>query len=356
MKSIALTMIVKNEERCLARCLESARPWVDQIIVLDTGSTDRSVEIAREFGARVHQRRWTDDFAAARNAALAQSSADWNLILDADEWISGGAGYLDLLRTDTARRVHYVSLQNQLSEADETLKDHAMLARILPKGVRYQGRIHEQPVHRLPRVSSSLVISHDGYLPAQKAGKQQRNIRLLEAAIQASPDDPYYHYQLGKEHDAAQQPALALQHYWQALALESGQPGWRHDLCIRIMECLKRTDNLERGIDFASQALNAWEHSPDFHYMAASLLAEQMARQPGLESDYLPLIESLCLKALDLGDAPHLTGAVTGRGSFLAAHLLSESYERANLTDKASQARQWCETLYQHHLLQGPAA
>ena len=73
MKTIALTMIVKNEARSLARCLDSVAPWVDKMIVLDTGSTDDTIAIARAHGAEVYERRWTNDFAAARNAALARS-------------------------------------------------------------------------------------------------------------------------------------------------------------------------------------------------------------------------------------------------------------------------------------------
>ena len=83
-------MIVKNEARSLARCLDSVAPWVDKMIVLDTGSTDDTIAIARAHGAEVYERRWTNDFAAARNAALAHSDADWNLVLDADEWLTSG--------------------------------------------------------------------------------------------------------------------------------------------------------------------------------------------------------------------------------------------------------------------------
>src|ERR1700689_1973012 len=78
-------MIVRNAENDLRPCLESARPLVDQIVVIDTGSTDRTQEIAAEFGATVVSFPWTDHFADARNAALAPITTDWVLVLDADE-------------------------------------------------------------------------------------------------------------------------------------------------------------------------------------------------------------------------------------------------------------------------------
>ncbi|MBC7976187.1 MAG: glycosyltransferase, partial [Myxococcales bacterium] len=91
MNRIALVMIVRDEARSLERCLVSACPWVDEMVVLDTGSVDATRDIARRMGARVERFEWVDDFAAARNASLALSDAAWNLVLDADEWIEGGA-------------------------------------------------------------------------------------------------------------------------------------------------------------------------------------------------------------------------------------------------------------------------
>ena len=91
MKTIALVMIVKNEQRCLKRCLDSVRGLVDLMIVVDTGSEDDTRKIARQAGAEVYQYRWQDDFADARNHALSLSDADWALIMDADEYIMEGS-------------------------------------------------------------------------------------------------------------------------------------------------------------------------------------------------------------------------------------------------------------------------
>ena len=83
---INLVMIVKNEARSLKKCLQAAKPLVDRILITDTGSTDKTVEIADMMGAAVSEFTWVDDFSAARNFALDQSDADWNLVLDADEY------------------------------------------------------------------------------------------------------------------------------------------------------------------------------------------------------------------------------------------------------------------------------
>jgi glycosyltransferase involved in cell wall biosynthesis len=83
---LALLVIAKNEARGIARCLQSAQPHVRRMVVLDTGSTDDTVQIARSCGAQVYQEPWRDDFAWARNRALELADADWSLFLDADEW------------------------------------------------------------------------------------------------------------------------------------------------------------------------------------------------------------------------------------------------------------------------------
>jgi glycosyltransferase involved in cell wall biosynthesis len=88
--SVSLCTIVKNEKNHLARCLVSAKPFVDEIIVVDTGSTDETKDIARVFGARIYEIEWVDDFSKARNFALSKASGDWILVLDADETLSSG--------------------------------------------------------------------------------------------------------------------------------------------------------------------------------------------------------------------------------------------------------------------------
>ena len=185
-------MIVRDEARCLARCLESVRPHVDRMIVLDTGSTDDSVEIARRCGAIVHHYAWTDDFAAARNAALDHSDADWNLILDADEWLIGDASALDSRTLPPAHMappqfLGSVRIVNQGAAGDSVARK--FIPRVLPRGVRYEGRIHEQPVSPLPLAVLSLTIGHDGYGEAQLQRKAGRNEALLRSELQANPGD-----------------------------------------------------------------------------------------------------------------------------------------------------------------------
>ncbi len=181
--TLNLVMIVRNEARCLQRCLDSVRDVVDAMVVLDTGSTDDTIAIARAAGAQVHRMPWPDDFAQARNAALSHSDADWNLVLDADEWLADGFDALLALKGQPPTfvgRLSVYSLTADPSAPQGQAVAPSWIPRVLPRGVRYQGRIHEQPVFNGPRTDLPVQVGHDGYLPEHMAGKGLRNQQLLK--------------------------------------------------------------------------------------------------------------------------------------------------------------------------------
>ena len=330
MSSVALVMIARNEARCIARALRSAAPFVDEMIVLDTGSTDDTVEIARSCGARVHHFDWIDDFAAARNAALAHACAQWNLILDADEWM-GDAALPATLKVALAQGAQFLGLLPVHSDFDLAGKvetEQAWLPRLLPAGVRYQGRIHEQPVTALGWQRLALPIMHDGYRDALAAHKQGRNERLLLKALEQAPDDPYLCYQLGKNYEAYGDFARAVFHYRQALSLADAGAAYRHALVVRAMYSLKMAQLHAEAIDLAEREMPNWQHSPDFFFVLGDLMLDWASRNPATAFDeLLPIAESSWRKCLELGEQPVLAGSVRGRGSYLAAHNLAVLYE-----------------------------
>ncbi len=325
--TLALVMIVKDEAASLERCLASAIGTVDETIVLDTGSTDATVDIARRMGATVHHFAWCDDFSAARNAALDFSNANWNLILDADEWIVSGQDELRKLKAgDFIGQIAVASLfDNTGTESMST----EWISRLLPRGVRYTGRIHEQPSHPiLPRRRIGLHVRHDGYLPYLLAAKQGRNQSLLKKALERTPADAYLLYQLGKDSAVYGQYNDAVGYFLKALALSSNLDSYRHDLVVRSLFALKKANMHERAIELASNELEHWQHSPDYFFCVADIFLEWAAIHPGeAETELLPIVESALLKCLGIGDQPMISGSVAGRGSYLAAHNLAVLYE-----------------------------
>ncbi|MEO5880950.1 MAG: glycosyltransferase [Caldimonas sp.] len=341
MNRIDLVMIVRDEARCLARCLSSARPWVDGLVVLDTGSVDATVEIAREHGARVAHFAWTFDFAAARNAALALSDAPWRLVLDADEWIAGGGESIGALRLEEPDFIGQVSVASQFDSSGGGVNEApSWLPRVLPQGVRYAGRVHEQPESALSRRRLPLAIGHDGYLDAQKAKKAGRNEHLLGLALEAEPEDSYLLYQLGKDRELSGRFAEAEPCYLEALARCDLRAGWRHDLVLRLLFTLKKCARFEAAIALADTEMPRWPDSPDFYFTLGDLLLEWASARPERGTELLPMIESSWLRAVEIGEQPLLQDTVRGRGSFLAAHNLAVLH--ASLGAEAEAAR-WRE-------------
>jgi len=195
-------MIVRDEGAVLARCLRSLRGRVDEIVVVDTGSTDASREIALEHGARVLEHAWSDDFAAARNAALDAASGEWILYIDADEEIAGFARTeLAALLRDSRHAACTVLLRPVTGFT--RYREHRLF-RNRPE-LRFRGVIHESILpaleelcarERLRVVDSSLDIRHYGYdrdLPR----KHERNLPLLRARLEAEPGHVYSWWHLG---------------------------------------------------------------------------------------------------------------------------------------------------------------
>lgn len=322
--SIALVMIVRNESRCLERCLRSAAPHVSDMLVLDTGSTDDTLAIARRCGARVAHFGWIDDFSAARNHALALTDAPWRLVLDADEWLIGGHDGLADLRALSPDFIGMVSVVSQVSDARGELQQApSWLPRLLPRGVVYEGRIHEQPVSGLARRRLSLEVGHDGYLPEQRAVKQGRNRRMLQRAVAESPGDAYLIYQLGKDHEVHGDYDAALPCYQLAYRGVGETASWRHDLVLRLLFTLKKVGCFDAGLEMAAREQRRWVHSPDFHFTLGDLLLDAALATPARAAEWLPQIEAAWLKAVAIGERPDLPDSLRGRGSYLAAHNLA---------------------------------
>ena len=174
MNRIALVMIVRDEARSLERCLESARPWVDETVVLDTGSLDATPEIARRLGARVAHFAWIDDFAAARNAALALTDAPWRLVLDADEWITHGGESLAALRR-RGRRVHRPDQRRQpVRRCRRQRRPRAELAAARPAARRALRRPHPRAARVGAAAPAPAADGRARRLPRRAEGEEGR--------------------------------------------------------------------------------------------------------------------------------------------------------------------------------------
>ena len=347
---VALVMIARNEAARIVRALASVANCVDELVVLDTGSTDATVALARSAGARVGHFTWCDDFAAARNAALELADADWAIVVDADEWIAEAGIELLALRHTTPDFVGALRVDSQFDTPIGVSVSPSWLPRVLPRGVRYEGHVHEQPKHALPARKLTTVLAHDGYLTEALKAKAGRNADLLARALARSPDDAYLHYQIGKDHDVYERFADACAHFARSRACEDASgvtvtlagttPGWHHDRLVREMHALKKCRQHAQAVLLADGSMAAWSHSPDFFFALGDLLLDWATEEPARAGELLPMIESAWLRCLEIGERPDLEGSVAGRGSSLAARNLAVLYEGTGRAIEALRYRQ----------------
>jgi tetratricopeptide (TPR) repeat protein len=222
---LSVCVITKNEEQTLARCLNSVRGIADQIVVVDTGSTDRTVEMARENGAEVYSFAWNDDFSAARNAALEHATGDWVLTLDADEEFPS-ASHVELRKDTKSNAVFAYRLP--LMDAGRENEGFYYVPRLFRNapGVCYEGRIHEQVrgIAVKDWAFGKAAILHHGYTPQQQQAKNARNLRLLELALREQPEDPNLLMNLGLELARAGRLEAGIEQYALALKKLSALP------------------------------------------------------------------------------------------------------------------------------------
>jgi len=227
MTALTVSMIVRDAQTFLPACLESVKPFSPEIVIADTGSTDRSIAIAEEFGARVIRIPWNNDFAEARNRALAEARGEWILSLDADEQLDAStAASLPALLQDKKASGYQVCIRNYVTNMTERIWDQAAKVNdsLLPSAAKYPafvehqnvrlfrrkpeiyfvGRVHESVGPRIHELHGLLgranfVIHHFGFAvdEATKARKNQLYREMGRQKIQEFPKDWQAFFELG---------------------------------------------------------------------------------------------------------------------------------------------------------------
>ena len=334
--SLSLALIVKNEARCLARCLQSVQGVVNETVVVDTGSADDTVRIARECQARVVDFAWRDDFAAARNFALAQTTGDWILVLDADEHASPALATEIPGFIASRPAIGRLKIVSDFRRNNQTLRSQTFVSRLFPRGAHFAGRIHEQLISPLPRLDLRGELWHDGYLGPSKSA---RNVRMLERELERSPDSTYLWFQLALEHASLNQTAQALPCLQRAYArLRTDEP-FAPNVVVDYLYALRELKHFEEGLRVVQHADRFCQNLPDFHLVCGLFYLELVRSNPAQYQAYLPNIEQCFQRCLALGESD--TGkSVVGTGTFLAYYNLGTLY---HVFGEAAAARQCFE-------------
>ena len=216
-------LIVRDNARTIRACLESLRPWVDELVVVDTGSKDDTPRIAAELGARVFHVPWVDDFSAARNESVRHARGEWVFWMDSDDLIdaANGRALRELALGSHPEgvfgyvvRVHCTGPDPTVTD-DVTVVDHVKLFRNRPD-LRFEHRIHEQIIPAIRRAGgevawTDLFVVHAGYdhSPQGQAHKKERDLRILHRELADTPGHPFTLFNLGMTYADVGEPGRA---------------------------------------------------------------------------------------------------------------------------------------------------
>jgi glycosyltransferase involved in cell wall biosynthesis len=290
---LSQVMIVKNEEKNIEQALSWASGIAFEQIIVDTGSTDRTVELAKQMGAKVFHFKWIDDFAAAKNYAIEQAKGDWIAFLDADEFFSpeDAKTLMDILKNieaDPKKRETCLGISAPWVNIDDdgrpmTIASQARIFRNDPS-VRYVGRIHESLSIEDKRFinADNISIIHTGYSQSahMETGKSQRNIDLLRKDLKSKPNDislrAYLANALSTSTDEANQ-AEAAQLFSEVIKYK--KPIFAiHKIqayMFFINDYSRIPGRLSDAEDMCRKALNEFPGAMDFEYLLAVVLSQK---------------------------------------------------------------------------------
>ena len=353
---LSLAMIVKDEEEMLPRSLAAVKDAVDEIIVVDTGSTDRTVEIAESFGAKVLHHEWTGDFAAARNVSFEAATGDWVMYLDADEvLVEDDTDRLRELTGRVWREAFYLVETNftgDLSDGEALTHNALRVFRNRPE-YRFEGRLHEQIANKLPaynpeRLEASPVrVEHYGYLASVRDAKEKsrRNIELLEKQAAEGAGGPFLHFNLGSEYAAAMENQAALREFaksWELLQQEGVDGyGFVPSLLGRLTKAYRVTGDYAKAREQADEGLKLFPGFTDLIFeQGHSYAAEGRLSEAAVQFE----------RCLEMGDAPSRYSATVGCGTFQALVSLAEVRAHQGHRGEAVALLQRCLTDYPRFL------
>ncbi len=281
--TISLCMIVKNEEENLSNALSSVKDYVDEIIIVDTGSTDNTVEIAKLFGAKVYYYQWNDDFASARNEALRHATCDWILSMDADDEMNGEQlRNLKEILAQLEDEVVGVQLPIYSNTPDgNTMTNYLIrLFRNRPD-IRFSRKIHEVVDFSIMKIGGKIIratdvpVIHRGYEdPEAIREKMERNFKLIREEVEREPEDASMWMYLAKSYCSVGDIESGLSAYKKAIEVARTEGVFGFARLISLIDLA--TIYLNRGeLDtaelYALKAINLDPNFPEAHFTAGNV-------------------------------------------------------------------------------------
>jgi GT2 family glycosyltransferase/spore maturation protein CgeB/Flp pilus assembly protein TadD len=283
---ISLCVIARDNARTIKACLESARRWVDEMIVVDTGSTDETPRSARELGARVYHFKWCDDFSAARNESIKYARGKWIFWMDTDDTIDETNGRK--LRA-LAERQADASLLGYVMQVhcpgpgpdgqnDVTVVDHVKLFRNLHR-LRFDGRIHEQIIPAINQAKGELLftdvyVTHSGYdhSPDGQKRKLERDLRILYRELEERPDHTFTLFNLGMTYADVGRYDEAAGFLWRSIEHSGSKDSHLRKAYALLVHCESLGGDPETAYETCCKALRLFPKDAELRFRKGVVL------------------------------------------------------------------------------------
>ncbi|WP_313800880.1 glycosyltransferase [Cytobacillus sp.] len=317
--TVSLCMIVKDEETYIRRCLDSVSNLVDEIIIVDTGSTDSTLSIAAEYGAKILKFTWQEDFAIARNFSIENAISDYILVLDADEYIDQDINLQESIKD--MKDYYIINFKNYMDGG--YISTHQSIRLFKNNiGLKYYGKIHEHlnidDFDNLSVAFTDFFIHHDGYKNDvfNQKNKFERNLKILEKEVKSNPTG-YNLFNLGTQYKVGKEYLKALEQFKKSYSLSKNQMYLPY-LLYSMGDCLLQLGRNKEGITLMKDSIELFPKYTGFYYLIG-LFFENM--------NFYRAAEEAFEKCLELGEVENFQ-SIEGVGSYFAYIKLSELQQK----------------------------
>ena len=282
--TLSLCMIVKNEEKYIAKSIDSVKDIINEIVIVDTGSTDSTLEILKNYNVKLYNYKWDNDFASARNFAINKVKSDWILFLDADEILDEASkdNLINYINTTNLDGCHFIVYNYRSENQNDFTIHYAFRLFKNNKGYYYKGKIHEQIFNEKYKnitnrfSNEEIILHHYGYSVEvlEKKDKRSRNIPLLLEALKENPKDSFNLFNLGNEYLAQNDVNSALHHYELSYSNLDLTKHYSVHLLYRMAVCYQYIKKYDDAMRFVEEGLLHFSPNVDFEYLKGCLFLD----------------------------------------------------------------------------------
>ncbi len=275
MQTISLCMIVKNEEKFIEQCLSSVISIVSEIIIVDTGSTDKTLLLAEPFHPKIYKYNWDNDFGSARNYSLAQATGDWILVLDADESIyNEDLEKLNSIIQTTKYNGIGLKFHNFIEEnSEENYNTHIGVRVFRNHYFYYKGCIHEQltSIHDETPYNiqtTDIRVRHYGYLKSNAGEKKHnRNVPIIQKLLDENPNDSFQLFNMGNEYMSQGDYSKALEYFEKSYLNKDVTLAYCPHLIFRRAACLHYLQRNQESLSILEEGSRLYPKCSDYEYL-----------------------------------------------------------------------------------------